>query len=406
MNEGRILRILLAGVLAIVSVWATFWFLQNFERTTREVSSGYSKEARRNPFLAAERFLQRIGGRVESIGSNDLWRDLPSSDDTIVVYHYMPPAGEARRQALKAWVEAGGHLIVRADDSLLVGDDEENNSGNKRRNNRQRSKHRKPTGFLAELGVRVRRRSFSFDEEFDTGDRKESTSAIKFADYKDPVQVHFSPYRYLEDMDDGAKAAVPCYDGFCLLQYEVGQGLVTVLSDNNFLTNRYIGEHEHALALALLTNAPQGGKVWLVHDVMMPSLPELMWRYGPQAIVALLLALALWLWKLGARLGPALPPLGRPRRDIGEHLEASANYLWRIDGGQHLFRANQQRIEQAWVGKHYLLRPMSRAQRCEWIAARAGLAPGAVERALYGEYMSDRDFIELSSYLQILGTTL
>ena len=372
MNEGRILKILLTGALAVIAAWGTAWFLQNFERATREVSSGYSKEARRNPFLAAERFLHRIGGHAESIASNDLWRELPSSNDTIIVYHYMPPAGAVRRQALKDWVSKGGHLVVSADDTLLADDDEASDTGRKGKNDRRRSKNKKPQGLLAELGVRVHRRSFSLLDEKGKKDG-DDVFAIKFADYADPVQVRFRSLRYLEDLDGEATAAVPCYQGYCLLQYDVGDGLVTVLSDNSFLTNSNIGDHDHALAL-------------------MPSLPELMWRYGPQALIAIGVMLALWLWRMGSRLGPALPPLGRPRRDIGEHLEASANYLWRIDGGQHLFRANQQRIEQAWVAKHYLLRPLDR--------------PQPVERALYGEYVSDRDFIELSSYLQILGTTL
>ena len=405
MNEGRILRIVLVGAVAVLAAWGTAWFLQNFERATREITTGYSKEARRNPFLAADRFIKRIGGKSESIASNDLWRELPDSHDTIVIYHYMPPAGAARRKALKDWVSSGGHLIVRADDSLLVDDDEAENDTGKR--NKKRSKKSDMfSGLLGELGVRLHRRSVSFTDELEDKEPEEKTFGIKFADFDEPVQVEFSPYRYLDDVSGEVSAGTPCYGGYCLLQYDVGEGLVTVLSDNTFLTNRHIGDNDHALALALLSNARQGGKVWLVHDVMMPSLPELMWRYGPQVVVALLLLIALWLWKLGVRLGPSLPPLERPRRDIGEHLEASATYLWRVDGGQHLFRANQQRIEQAWIAKHYLLRPLDRAQRCEWIAARSGLTPRTVERALYGEYMSDRDFIELSSYLQVLGTTL
>jgi hypothetical protein len=109
---------------------------------------------------------------------------------------------------------------------------------------------------------------------------------------------------------------------------------------------------------------------------------------------------------MGKRLGPQLPPAQTPRRDIGEHLAATAHYLWRLDRGTALLQANRARIEQAWLNKHYMLRTMSQQERCEWIAARSGLTPAIVERALYGAHSAESDFIELSSYLQILRASL
>lgn len=385
MNEQRITRLVVGGVLAIVSLLAVIWFFNNFELAEREISSGYSQEARRNPLLAAERFLTRLGRRAASVSSTDLWRALPATDDVLVIYRFSPPAGEARQQALWDWIEAGGHLIVEADETLF-----------------EDKKGKAPNTFLAELGVRLHRSEVdSLDDDAD-----EALSKIEFADYPEPVSVYFAPYRYMTDAEESASAAVACGEGYCLLQYDVGEGRVTVLSDNDFLSNHSIGEHEHALAFALLTDNGGVGQVWLVHDVVMPSLLTLIWRHGAYAVSAALVLLLLWMWSLSARLGPLLPPLASPRRDIGEHLAASATFLWRQDGGQQLFRSNQQRIEQAWVGKHYVLRGMDRAARCQWIAARSGLSARAVELALYGEYAADRDFIEMSSYLQVLATTL
>jgi hypothetical protein len=181
---------------------------------------------------------------------------------------------------------------------------------------------------------------------------------------------------------------------------------VTVLADNSFFFNQQIGAEDHALALALLVGANNDDKVWLVHDVSMPSLPELAWQNAPQALIAVAAATLLWLWSMGKRLGPQLPPAQTPRRDIGEHLAATAHYLWRLDRGTALLQANRARIEQAWLNKHYMLRTMSQQERCEWIAARSGLTPAIVERALYGAHSAESDFIELSSYLQILRASL
>jgi len=386
MNERRLVWLIVGGVLSIGTLLAVIWFYNNFELAEREVVSGYSQEARRNPFLAAERFLRRIGREAASVSSTDLWRNLPAGDDVLVVYRYVPPAGAERQQMLRAWIEAGGHLIVGADSTLRVGKD----------------KDRRIPGLLAELGVRVHEDAPGLMPTLAAQERIE----IDFAETEQPVGVMMSTQRYLEDSDDQASAGVVLGEGYGLLQYEVGEGLVTVLADNTFLTNRRIGDEDHALALALLVGIGPKGKVWLVHDVVMPSLLDLVWQYASHALVALLVLVLLWLWQLSARLGPLLPPLQAPRRDISEHLAASANYLWRLDRAQALFRHNRQRIEQAWLGKHYVLRAMPPAERCQWIAARSGLTPQAVERALYADYAAESDFIELSSYLQVLRTAL
>jgi hypothetical protein len=386
MNEPRLVRLLVGGALSIGTLLALIWFFNNFELAEREVTGGYSQEARRNPFLAAERFLTRIGRDAASVSSSDLWRNLPESNDVLVVYRYVPPAGEERQQLLRDWIEAGGHLIVGADSTLRVGKD----------------KDRKIPGLLAELGVRVHEDAPSLMPTAPVQERIE----IEFEDVEEPVGVTMSTQRYLEDTEEQASAGVLLEDGYGLLQYEVGEGLVTVLADNTFLTNRRIGDDDHALALALLVGPEPAGKVWLVHDVVMPSLLDLAWQNAAHAVVALLAAALLWLWKLGTRLGPLLPPAQLPRRDISEHLAASATYLWRLDRAQALFQHNRQRIEQAWLGKHYVLRAMNPAERCHWIAARSGMSPRAVERALYAEYAAESDFIELSSYLQVLRTEL
>lgn len=378
----RLLRLLAVAVVVAGVAWGVYWFLHNFQRATRTVRSGYSEAALRDPFLAAERFVTRMGGRVTRVAGTDLWRSPPPADGVLIIYRFWQDSDPRRRQALRRWVEGGGRLIVAADATLL-------------------GRHGvRPHGFLAQLGVRLK------PAKLDPGKRPPESAAIKFAEQAKPVHVRLSPFRYLLDASGKATAEVPWGAGFCLLQYRLGDGLVTVVSDNGFLTNREIGDDDDALALALLIDLPRRSQVWFVHDVEMPSLPAVIWKAAAAAVIAAAVALLLWLWRLGSRFGPLLPPLQRPRRDLGEHLEASANFLWRLDDCQQLFRANRQRLEQAWLAKHYLLQPMPPEARCRWIAARAGLSPRAVERALHGEYLAERDFVELSSYLQRLETAL
>lgn len=383
-REQRLIRLIVGGVLSIGTLLAVIWFFNNFELAEREVTSGYSPEARSNPFLAAERFLARLDIDAVSISSTDLWRELPQPGDVLVVFRFVPPAGDTRRALLREWIEAGGHLIIGSD---AVPDLDEEDG-------------KKLAGLLGELGVRA------YEPEYDEERPWQTRIEIQFAAVEEPVGVTMATDRLLEDVEDLASAGTSLDEAWGLLQYELGDGMVTVLADNDFLSNRQIGSEDHAYALALLVGLAHDGKVWLVHDVMMPTLLELAWQYAGHLLIAVLVAVALWLWRLGARLGPLLPPAQQPRRDISEHLAASATYLWRLDRAQALFRHNRQRIEQAWLHKHYVLRAMTPEERCQWIAARAGLRPRAVERALYAEYAGEGDFIEMSSILQVLRTML
>jgi len=384
MRESSIIKLIIGGTFTLLTAWSLYWFFTNYEQATREVTTGYSQEARNNPFLAAERFLTQLGVNASSISVAELWTSGPKSDDVVMFFHFTLPHSKNRQTQLREWVESGGHLIIDAD-TLPNTEDDEKAIGH---------------DFLSELGVKVSYPDLDEETEY------EQRVSIKFDGVKQPVKVTMPKYLQLVDSANKATAGAKLGDGYGLLQYAVGNGYVTILADNSFLLNGRIGDQDNALALALLVGVKDVGKVWLVRDVIMPSLPELAWKYAPQAVIASLIALLLWLWSLGKRLGPPLPPAQPLRRDIGEHLTATAHYLWQLDHGKALLEANRQRIEQAWLNKHYLLRSMSQQERCEWIAARAGLTAAVVERALYTGQGTESDFIELSSYLQILRTAL
>lgn len=381
MRKGLV-WLLIAVVLAVGAAGGVYWFNNNFVLASRTVRGGYGEAALRDPFLAAERLIRRLGGQSGSISGTGLWRKLPPPDGVLVIDRFGNVLDPRRQQAFRNWVTAGGRLVVVANSSLLV-----------RRGVR-------PKGFLAALGVRLKL------ARYDSKHKPPETVAMHFADYPQAVHVHLSPFRYLEDRSGKATAAVRWEKGYGLLQYRLGKGVVTVLSDIGFITNRQIGRHDHALALALLLDLPRHPHVWFVRDVKMPSLATLIWQRAPAAVVAAAVLIFLWLWSLGGRLGPLLPSAQRPRRDLGEHLEAGANYLWRLDKAQRLFSAHQRRLEQQWLHKHYALRAMTREQRCAWIADRTGLAPGVVDGALYGEYRGEREFVELTRHLQVLEMAL
>jgi hypothetical protein len=387
-QPGRIrllpLLYLLLGLLLMalaVKVW--LWFGENFERRTKTVEIGDSPAARRNPFLAAERFLQGLGVSAESRPGRELLRALPSPEDTLIV-NGLGPMSVARRAALRSWIESGGRLIVEAIE--LAPDD-----GELPRDN-----------LLTELGV-----ALMATDDAASAAQPEVVTDTYFPGFPDAVKIGFLAGYYLEDRYGRATGSL-VVDGLArMLRYEVGSGTVTVTSDNVFMTNDDIGNHDHALFLALLAAPPGAGKVWLLYDSNVPSLATLVWRAAPFAVIsALVLALAMVL-HIGSRLGPLIVAPGRLRRDLLTHLQAGADFLWRHGRGGLQLRATQQRVEQAWVRRHPVLRDLPQSDRAHWIATQAGLPPDEVEAALYGRVADpEGDFIRVTGTLQRLWAAL
>lgn len=377
--RGHLLPWLL-GALALSLVLALWiWFDRCFEKRTQAVKTDWSAAARRNPFLAAERFLRRTGVEVESVPGRELLRDLPPPGDMLVV-NGLDALNRERRERLHAWLEQGGGLLLKATRRLAPGEAP------------------RPDDFPAGFGALLR---VAADVEQEPA---EAIAEIDFVAFPEPVRVGFVPRYYLEDAEARAVATVLADGRPRLLQYRVGEGLLTVTSDNVFLTNAGIGNHDHALALALMSlNA---GKVWLIYDHAAPGLARLLWRTAPQAIVAVAILVAAVLWHLGARIGPRLPAPTRARRNLIDHLEAAAALLPRYGRGGLLLEVTSRRVEQAWLRRHPLLHELDRDGRAGWIGAQIGVDARGVYAALYLHDGNDRDFLARSRLLQRLWSAL
>ncbi|MCG6860287.1 MAG: DUF4350 domain-containing protein [Chromatiaceae bacterium] len=388
-SEGRAILWILIGFAAILVAASLSWFFENFERRDREIDTGYSAAARRNPFLAAERFLARLDMEVESISGRDRLRDLPPSSDTLVV-NALGVLNWERRDALHRWIERGGHLVVEAEapwdeTKLLDGHTED---------------------FLDFYGVRLRETE-NPPEEFDPDE--EVLAAITIGDYR--LEVGFTGRFYLEDASgegsiSAARRHVVAAGHPRLLQYDVGDGTLTVTSDNTFLTNRHLGSHDHAFFLALLVAPPDGGKVWLLYDSGMPWLGALLWQRAPFAMISGSGLLVLGIWYLGGRLGPLLPRSAGNRRDLLAHLQASGIFLWTHGQGGWLTKSSGEYIAQAWLRHHPALRGLDKSARAAWIAARAHLAPSDVERVLYPTAVHEGELVADTVLLQRLWSSL
>ncbi len=391
-KAGIVLAALFVGLL----VWAVYWFIANHERHYRDIRTGVSAEARRNPFLAAERFLRGLGLESQSIPGREYLLRPPAETGVLLVNRLSPNLTLAHEQALLDWIESGGHLIVTANQAWKEGDDEGSSRANP---------------VLQRFGVRLRirtgkrgsegsNRATQTDENVKEDEASYPPLPISFQRYGEPVKVAFQASRVLEEFGDLADRAVDGDEGAHVLQFDVGQGRLTVLSDHRFLLNDHIGEFDHALFLALLTEDKR--RVWLLYSSRMPSLFSLLWRAAPFLVLSVLALSVFWLWSLTLGSGPLLPRQTRVRRNLLEHLDAAASYAWQTDRAVSMFQGSQKVLEQAWRRRYPILGRLERAERCARIAELVGLAAPMVETALYGRVEKEQEFIEASAVQQKL----
>jgi hypothetical protein len=353
--------------------------LSQLERRTLEIEVVPSEEAVRNPLLAAERFLARLAIPVSSESGRERLRRLPHTTDTLVVRHTGALAPE-RRRALDQWMRDGGRLVVTASDPN-AGPAEEGD-------------------LIAGYGVRP---SAEDADRNAADDQTEVLAEIQVGDPERPLRVAFSTERSLLTMlEQEPETAIIAGDRLRLVRLSVGDGSLTVLADDRFMTNAAIGEHDHALFMTYLVDLAPGGSVWLLYDREMPWIGALVWSAAPYAVISGALCLLAWAWSAGARLGPLQPVPTRHRRDLLEHLDASGDFHWRHGQADHLIKPTRRRVLERWRRRRPDLGGLDNAALAHAIAVIADEDPDAVVRALHVHAEDTDAFVRQSALLQRL----
>ena len=375
------------------------WFLQNFEQVEVEIESNVDETVRTNPLIAAERFLNANGYRALSVSGRELLDELPSSSDTLIINNLFHSLSDAREDALLGWIEAGGHLIITP-----------------RKSWSQNEKSGYP--FLDRLGIHRHGSDFSFLGF--SPDLLADGESIRFLfpGIEEPLEAQFRNSTWLHSDDRLPDFGIPKggleregmtpqpADGmetdpeYHLVQLEYGKGLVTVTSDNLFLTNDFIGKHDHAWLLYLLTDI--SGRIWLLYDKSMPSLWNLLVKHVSPLLAAAALLLCLLLWYSMRRSGPLLEPVEGRRRDLIEHLDATSRYFWRHGDHAHVTRTTQQLVLEYWQDQHGHLMRMRHPEQVDWISKQSGLDQEEVQLALFADAENREQLIRQAQLIQLL----
>ena len=226
------------------------------------VDHGPSPEALANPYLAAEHFLRQQGLTVEQANSLERLGSLPATGNSLLLLGARSNMSPRQVEHLLAWVRSGGHLLLVAE---ALWDEETGKSGDL---------------LLDRLQIH---QSLSDEPEEPTPARqKKAPDLTKLYVDNETAAAYFSfdTDFNLIDPKHLAQFSANSARSSHLMQLNLGNGRVTVITDSDLWKNPAIGKYDNAWLLWYLS---QGTAVTLLFNSDVDDLFTLLLRYFPQA---------------------------------------------------------------------------------------------------------------------------
>lgn len=346
----------LRAVFGLLLVAAAGWLLYvNIEFYDETEKGSWSIEALRNPYLAAQRFMSESGVEITDVYNLARLEEL----DSVGTLFFSDP-GQVRTprqlEQVMDWLETGGNVIYTAnsvadDEDLLLrelgvevgwreydeeaGKDDKSLAETMREYNRQLAEGKSLEDIAAQQeGDEVSLTKVAFGDEI---------GALEAAFDNEIVLRH----HYTDDSDDDAAAYRPfswsnSQFGIHMMQFEIGSGLLTVISDPGIWTSYRIDGHDHVYLLWLLSSTQ--GSFATLRSVLRDSIWELILRNAGELLIAASLLVLLWIWYRGKRFGRLLSRDRTRRRALGEHFTSVSLYLWHRRHGSYLIAPLRQQV--------------------------------------------------------------
>ncbi|MBI6552440.1 DUF4350 domain-containing protein [Pseudomonas veronii] len=352
------------------------------------VDRGPSPEALGNPYLAAEHFLRQQGLAVERASGLERLSDLPPKGRSLLLLGERDNMTPRQVDQLLNWAKSGGHLLVVAE---ALWDEETAKSGDL---------------LLDSLHIQ---QTLSDESEQPAPARKQKKPDLTklYVDNETaPAYFSFDTDFNLTDPKHLAQFSANSARSSHLMQLNLGQGRVTVVTDSDLWKTPGIGQHDNAWLLWYLN---QGTDVSLLFNSDVDDLFTLLMRYFPQALVALAALIALALWQAGMRQGPIQAPAPRARRQLQEHLQASADFLLRRSGQGTLLHVLQRDILRAARRRHPGFEHLNTADQWQVLEHLTRQPSHVISQALgplAAKRLSSADFSRQVACLQTLRNAL
>ena len=349
-----------AIVIGVPVAALVIWIASNTYWADVTVPMPLRGDAARNPFYAAERLVEALGGTA----SSERTFSLPPTSGVVVLSTWNWNLSERRRAALEQWVRDGGRLV--ADDSVSGGPEFARWSGI------EYTEYERPTG--SDGGKLSESQCFRFSEE--------------------PIDRRARPFErqhWVCDVDLDYTltttrtvdwAVSTAREGRHALRVRVGRGSVTLINAQPF-RYRKLFDGDHGWLLVTAAQLRPGDEVRFLSEGEYPSLLALIWQTGSPVVLVALAALGLWLWRNGVRSGRLAPEDPPVRRSLAEQIRGTGRFALYHDGGEPLHAATVRALDEAARRRVTAWAVLDPRARVRALAAMAGVAPDALDFALH-----------------------
>ncbi len=381
-----------AAILAVVLGALLAGFFVLFEKAEKTVSTPGSPEARKNPFLAAERFLKASGISTETVDQRSLLVNLPPGDELIFISRLGGNLPREREDRLLQWVEKGGALVITHDKLWREKYDKSGNT------------------LLDRLGVRkfdaCEAENGAPDEDEGPGpglgNKKEMVRVSM--DDGTVAEIRFMARYILEDAGEVSWQGHGGKTGPHILSRRMGRGRLIVLSDNGFLRNAHIGARDHAFYLAALSEGRD--RVWILHNSAMPPFLSILLRQAPLFFLSLFFLTLAFIFWMTLRIGPRYQVRDNASRNIAEHLLYAGHFLRRRDQGKTLINGTRLAIEAKMAGRYRSWKQQTKERRYALIAAWAQVPQADVVFAFTADIDRPAALIRATAILQKINSAI
>lgn len=415
------------------------------------VDLGPVPEARTNPYYAAQKFLENKGYQVKTSGLLAEVTGRLEDTDTLFLFYDHELEYQTLNTDIHEWVKRGGHLVLTVhylwdEDNEASGDIYLDDLGVRQylwpREPEDTEESEKPEATEDDEASNDEEATPPSDAQTITDEEAEpdtdnaytkdagtdnelvpldnlnnpteteetSTCGLPYAETvsllplargSHPLRIAFESEYHVEDVSGNAHAPFtepPAH----MLQYTLGAGKITVLTDYFIFNDTNIGDYDHAFFLWSL--ADTSPRVWMVYDKDSDTLVQLLWDSAPYLCVSVLTALAGWLMFRGRRFGPILSVEHATRRQLQEHIDASTAFIWRAEEQAFLIdEARQPVLNKCPIVQNQI----TRTPRLQRAMEQLGISEERLLWALTTPTVEDEaEFTELIRLLQQLRTTL
>ncbi|MDH3219612.1 MAG: DUF4350 domain-containing protein [Gammaproteobacteria bacterium] len=415
MKRNRVpVKPVLGLILVALLGWVVYASIEFYDETQQ---SGWSTEALRNPYLAAQQFMTRSGIDITDVDNLSRLDELGSIGTLFFSDANQVQAPRQLEQVI-GWLELGGNVIYAAnsvahDDDLLLREFEVEVDW-REFDADQESEDRSLSQTMREYNRQIEEGKSREEIARDFGGEEISLTRVSFGDEIGVLEVAFDndkilQHPYIADPEYDAGGSRPFSwsnsdYGVHMMQFEVGSGLLTIVSDPQVWTSYQIDRHDHAYLLWLLSAAD--GNFAILRSVVRDSIWVLIRRNATELLIAAGLLILVWVWHSGYRFGRLLPRDQSRMRALGEYFSSVSHYLWHRRHGDYLITPLRQQVLRR---ASLTLGEFSRADEAgqyRLMAQHCDLNPGAVARAFSDENFSEATFVQTVRLLKRIEQSL